>query len=148
MQVQKESQTIPGRVAQELFLFLKERQIGRPTKGAIDRENLSEAAEAAWARYLGILAGQAGDEDAVARNQAAVAAAKARIGEKGGNMGASVVDEKEDGEDGGVLLSPDPYDVGELVGELGALKGDPSASRTATWQDHLVVRGPKLHGPG
>lgn len=60
VQIQLESHSITGHTANELCHFLKNRELGRSNKGAIEKENLSQDAKESWIRYLQELAIPAG----------------------------------------------------------------------------------------
>lgn len=121
VQVQLEVRNITGQAANELWHFLKDRELGGFNRGSIEKEDLSEEAKSAWVRYLEELAIPAGVQldyntifavegvgEEVSDAMEAGEEEDSRImpSSEPFGMDRKAAIEGEDEEDGGVMLGP------------------------------------------
>lgn len=121
VQVQLDARDITGQAANELWHFLKNRELGGYNKGSIEKQDLCEEAKSAWVRYLEELEIPAGvrlDYDtifAVGGIGEKLSDAREAVEEENDrvirslepfDMDFEAATERGDEEDGGVLLGP------------------------------------------
>lgn len=121
VQVQLDAKSITGHAANELWHYLKDRELGGFNRGTIEKEDLSEEAKSAWVRYLKELAIPAGVQvdinavfavggtDKEASNALEVGAEednRVMLSPETPAMDDEDASKGEDDEDGGVSLGP------------------------------------------